>query len=443
MKTTRLITPWTLIALAPSLAACGSQTPDTGPTAGSKLAIAVAPLSLPRLDDACYELYVFNAADPDAGQLVWSQDGLCADRYGDGAGALAFVGSCDASGAGGERPASVRLVLTDLCTGGSCVLPAPGPTSIPTADFDNPCPAPEGCVVETTCRANADTQVKFDLVVIRAANQGFFDVAVDFEDIFCSAKFDCENETGGAIKLLHNPATNQRDTTAVMGFACTTGKDQETWLYMNDVKVTCYDTSNSIVSETYIDPLGGPGNMGARGPLFFQTAAYLGNEAFVPYEKCYWNLAFGVRESALTNRCVLTVRATAADEELPGDHTRVGKIYPVIDWTIDLNSIPGKLDCGKHAVNELGSGVTTEYTTTAGEGFRRFIPCDNPTNGGGSPGRTLCEGHVDGVTGLTAFTQEGRFMSATVAGVDSIEYPLPADRNLGGCCFDVCCTDGP
>jgi hypothetical protein len=430
------------LAFTASLAsACGEAKEPTVASSGTRLAITVAPLDLPRLDDACYDLTVYNAAQPANGQVVWSKQGICASQYGDAQASIAYVGSCDASGPGGQRDNSVRLVLTDLCEGGACVVPGPGPTSLAASSYANPCPAPGGCVLSRPCRENQDTPVVFNLTVLRSANQGFFDIAVNFEDIFCSAKFDCEGPNG-KLQLLHDPATNQRATTVVLGFACTSGANQETWLYMNDVVVTCRDrVTNAVTSVTSIDPSEGPGNMGDNGPLFFQTASYRGPEALEPYEKCYWNLALGVRESQLNDACTLSVRATAADRALTNDRTPTDTVYPVIDWSIALNSVPGAIDCGKHAVNAPGSDVTTSYTPLTGEAFTHFVACDDPQTAGGNPGRKLCDGVVPGLNAVTSMTFNDGVLTAAVGALSSPGYTLPEGYRMGGCCLDPCCSE--
>jgi hypothetical protein len=407
-----------------------------------RLAITVAPLDLPSLDDACYDVTVYNAALPANGDVVWSKSDICAQRYGDGEGSVTYVGTCDASGLNGQRDNSVRLVLTDLCSGGACEQPGPGATSLDAASYANPCPAPGGCVLTRTCRENADTQVVFNLTVLRGANQGFFDVAVNFEDIFCSAKFDCESPSGGPIELLHDPATGRRSTTAVLGFACTSGAGSETWLYMNDVTITCHDAGGAVVSTTAIDPSGAPGNLGPRGSLVYQSAVYRGSEALVPYEKCYWNMAFGIRENQLAasgGKCVLSVRATAADKALTNNQTPADTRYPVIAYEVELNP-EGGLSCGKHGVNEPGSEVQTEYTALTGETFTHFVACDDPLTAGGTPGRTLCDGQVSGVDELVSFTVTEGSLVARAGSLESPAYPLPPEHGLGGCCLDPCCS---
>jgi len=227
----------------------------------------------------------------------------------------------------------------------------------------------------------------------------------------------------------------------VVGFTCTSGANQDTYLYMSDVTVTCYDDADQVVSVTTIDPSEGPGNMGEAGSLFFQTASYRGSEQLAPYTSCYWNLALGVREAALTDHCVLTMRATAADQPLPGDAIPAGRVYPVVTWDVTLNSAAGDIDCTQNPINAVGSQVQTSYAPPTGEPFAHFITCEDPLSAGGSPGRRVCDGHVEGVNDLVTFTTTNGTLTARVGGVDSAPYPIPSGYGVGDCCLDPCCSE--
>ena len=101
-----------------------------------------------------------------------------------------------------------------------------------------------GPLVKTfPCTPNADTPVDFDVTVMRQANQGFFDVAVSFDAIFCAAKLDCcdvAGDPGGDPDACDRPAEDiellfrggERATTIVLGLVCTAGigSDVETHL---------------------------------------------------------------------------------------------------------------------------------------------------------------------------------------------------------------------
>jgi hypothetical protein len=199
-----------LLIAGPVLWACGGAQP----TQPDGLSIELAPLTLPGLSDACYDLRVTNATNG-SGEVVWQRgtpglnggtpdDGsICADRFGDGEGAITWVGPCDASGQldadpASERINSVTLWVDGLYDEGGTYLDPDGPQG-----FRDPCPG--GCTLDVLCEENADTAVRFDLTIMRQANQGFFDVAVAFEDIFCSAKLDTCYEGDRHIELLLAP----------------------------------------------------------------------------------------------------------------------------------------------------------------------------------------------------------------------------------------------
>jgi cysteine-rich repeat protein len=231
------------------------------------IAVSVAPLDLEQIGFACYDLELFaldetgasgpvptpllvwqrgnpnvNRAD-DFGNFAGDADTLCSNLYGSGPGGdIFFVGTCDAT-----YPNHVLRVVVDGLyrpTGGR--LPEPD-------DWQNPCPASSPCEFLAKCNENADTPLLVDLTVLRSANQGFFDIAVRFDEIFCSAKVDCTwpTDEGGTqpIPGLHN-ADGEPGPTAVIGFACTAGpgEDTSTELFVNPPRIEC--GGDPIVSTT-------------------------------------------------------------------------------------------------------------------------------------------------------------------------------------------------
>jgi len=339
-----------LATLSWSAAGC-DQALETPAGPGGNLAIEVAPLTLPGVTNARYTLTVTNAADG-GGETVWSKT-VEADQYGDGAGSLGYVGPCDAdTGAG-----SVELVLEALYGAGGALIDA--------GTYMNPTPIRQN----VTCLPNSDVPVTFDITIARAATQGFFDVAVSFEDIFCSAKLDCVREgTSDDLELLHNPLDgNQRDLTAVLGFACTaspTGGD--TYLYMDRPEITCTNLTDPITVD-----ITGAGNVDlsvapSSNPddYLFGAAIYRGNEQIA--QKSYWNVNLGLNDQlfATAGTCTLTARATASSaawaQTPSGFEVPEGTVYPVVVWNVTLSDA-GVRACGAHAVNAEGSDVETQY----------------------------------------------------------------------------------
>ncbi|TNF32040.1 MAG: hypothetical protein EP329_11335 [Deltaproteobacteria bacterium] len=380
--------PTLLAAVAVTLlAACGEKA-AAPEVPGARVAIAVAPLDLPGLVDVSYDLTVTNGG----GDVVWSRTGLRASEHGNGT-SLSYVGPCDA--AADVQPNTVALSIASL-EDASGTLAADA--------WQNPSAA--GPITRTfTCRADADVPVDFDITVARRATQGFFDVAVSFADIFCSAKFDCD-APGAPVRLVHGP-DGERVPTAILGLACTAGPGQETWLYLNDLEITCGATTVTLPAD------GGPGNLysgasPAPAPLF-QAMIFRGLEALTGAQgslsKRYVNIALAVDFSQTTEACTLTTTATAHDGELPLGQTPTGT-YPVIRYEVPLvNAAGDAYDCGQMALDDPagtpGDRVATAYVTTPpGEqldvGFAPVAPSLAPTRTGcqaGDPAPTdLCLG---------------------------------------------------
>ncbi|MFO0747360.1 MAG: hypothetical protein U1F43_17085 [Myxococcota bacterium] len=395
--------PLLLVGLAP---ACSEREPSP-PTTG--FAIAVAPLELPGIVEATFDLSVENGD----GQVVWSATGLTSTHYGSGRGDLSYVGTCDPS-------AQPNRVLLDVVS----IEDDQGPLG-DDAWVD---PTRDGpLVIERDCVENADVPVTFDLTILRAARQGFFDVAVEFADVFCSAKLDCQDADGGDLELLQD-ASGQRRTTVVMGFACTAGGGEATWLHLSDVRVECPP------DVTYwIDPTRGPGATGARGDALFATAVYRGREALAGLDKCYWNLALGVAEGEAAADCVLVADGSASPAPFELGHTPPDAVWPIVHWEVPLTDGDGQVSCGREAVNAPASRVTTTYSDMSGATFDHSLACAQETFEG--PTRMLCEDTTYGGASPIQVTSGAAGVTISVGGSTSPTYTLPTGRHLGGCCL--------
>ncbi|PKN58204.1 MAG: hypothetical protein CVU56_07150 [Deltaproteobacteria bacterium HGW-Deltaproteobacteria-14] len=313
--------------------------------------VRVAPLNLAGVTNARYRVTVVNGLTEQVAQVD-----LDADRYGDGAGSLAYVVPCDA----GANDNQVTVEILDLYG---------GDPQVALTDFQNPGPLTK----TVTCRENADVAVSFDIVVARQANQGFFDIAVELSDVFCSAKLDCVDDGPPVanIDLLFKPGGG-RDTTVVLALACTggVGSAQATHLYLDDIGLDC---DADELADVVLDPTAGPGNAyGAASPdpdpadAVFQYAVFAGQEALTvggdPAGKRYWNVAIGLDTTRLGAGCRLKTRATASDGALAGNAPPADTTYPVIAYDVLLSADGGGLmQCGHNPVNGAGSGVTTAY----------------------------------------------------------------------------------
>jgi hypothetical protein len=359
------------------LIACSSDSAPTGP----RVAIGTSPLTLIGVSNACYRLTVQNGA----AQTVWQKANVCADDYGDGRGAISYIGPCDAQLVDGDpQENTVRLELEDLYDSST---DSPG-GPIDRDTYQNPCGHLDNgnndgagpCELAFECRENQDVAVEFNVTIMRSANQGFFDIAVNFEDIFCSAKLDCSYPDGNPIELLFDPSTNERGQTAVVALACTAGPDSAsgTVLHMQPIGVKCGDV------ELELDPTAGPGNVWtASNPdpdpedAIWQYAVYRDNELLPCGEgscqKVYWNVAIGFDPSA---DCKVKLTATASGPDtMTGNYTPDNATYPVITYSVPLstttttdNGAVTKL-CGQNPLNGEGSGVSTGYTPVGTPAF--------------------------------------------------------------------------
>ena len=285
---------------ATALVAC--QKSPIEPT-GPRVDIDVAPLSLPGVRGVEYALAVFGAPpsapvfDVDGAVVgpgntaitVWAEPSVTSNRYGNGPGGdLTYIGTCDASVA--ENWVALALRQIDVGAGNgsydgagpfagsgnvldderSAFTASPG-SADGDPDFDNPCAYDEACVLKFRCAENEDTLVAFNLTIMRDAEQGFFDVAVDFEDVFCSMKIDtCYADGDDAdgepdpITLLFG-ADGERVPTAVIAAACTAGPGEDSVMWMAPLVVTCDDGVRFTIDPTGdsdVDPVtpGVPGN---------------------------------------------------------------------------------------------------------------------------------------------------------------------------------------
>jgi len=374
--------------LALSLAVgCGASTPPSDVN-GPHVAIDVAALNLEGVYDACWEITVTNHG----GEVVLTRV-ISSSQYGDGAGSASYVAPCDADPTAQDNTVTVEVLGLYATSGVDCGAP---PASV---DFQNP-----GVLSQDfTCHDNRDVAVRFDVALMRPASQGFFDIAINFGDIFCSAKVDCcrDSDHDGTcerdLELLYN-GQGDRDATVVVGFACAAGDETtDTFLYMDPVTIACAgETVASIIPD-------GEGNLcdaqtdscvGVTGDLdlLFQVAVYRGAEQLSGVDKAYWNVALGIKTNNFPSGedCYLTFRGTADDDATDGTTPgtlagaqggviAAGAVYPLVTANVLLSSAAsGPWACAENPLNGAGSGVTTSYAPAAGTSLPH---CYDPDGG--------------------------------------------------------------
>ncbi len=250
---------------------------------GPAVEVAIAPLELPGVAEICYQLAVYNGD----GETVWSNDDVCSIAYGNaGGGGITYIAPCDADD--GVSDNTVELVLDSVEVSGGAILDDQITTVDGDADFINPCTAASPCELTFECLENQDVLVEFNLTIIRDAEQGFFDVVVNFDDIFCSAKEDTCYAPDDPIELLFGDDQNDgpgRDHTAVIAVACSAGPDTadediETELLFTQIVLKCEDGAGAV--EFQIDPTqvdaGNQRGRDTRDRYSLDWALYTGHE---------------------------------------------------------------------------------------------------------------------------------------------------------------------
>jgi len=384
------------MASAFAIAACGERPGElTRAFDGPGVSVAIAPLALPGVGDAVWDLEVVNGGS----EVVW-QRRITSSGYGDGAGAASYLGPCDADPAVSDN--TVRLWLVGVYAGpvadpGSFASgAATGAGAVDGVALAIASPTAAGALARSAaCRPDADVAVRFDVTVSRAAQQGFFDIAVSFNDLFCSAKYDCCADGGDGvcagdgsedIALLFD-ASGARARTHVLGFACTAGAaaDVVTRLYLDDLALDCTDPYGPAFSADLLVHPGAAaaGNLCTAGDVgacdavtpvtvdpdlyLYQVAVYRGVEQLESgggsAQKVYWNVALGVND---VSACRLVARGTADDEADAADGLAdgviaAGAVYPYVQWDVNLDT------CASEALTFGAAGsVTPGYTQPTG-----------------------------------------------------------------------------
>jgi len=393
---------------SPLLWGCADNQGPNRDFEGPGVEVTAAALTLEGVGDVLWDIEVVNGLN----ETVWNRR-VSSSTFGNSEGAATYVGPCDADTTDGANANTVKVWVVgaydaDIApantgsfnAGSTAGVGAVTGTAVP---FQNPTAA--GPLTRAfTCLPNQDVFVEFNVTMMRPAEQGFFDIAVNFDNIFCSAKYDCcydTNENGCAvdgsedIDLLHD--TTGRGKTHVLAFACTAGTaaSVDTQLYLDDIELDCGvnapGTPLTFDVDLLIDPdVAQTGNQCALGDLsacvahiaeigtadadtfLFQSAVYQGaellpNNGGPSANLVYWNVALGVK--APISNCVLRTRATvdnaAGSALVSGGSIAAGNVYPYIQWDVNLGT------CGSEPLTfgNPAAPVRAEYTPTTGGGL--------------------------------------------------------------------------
>lgn len=382
MRSSRLQT-LLFTALLAGAAACIEDTSPGGPAIRlaplGALSITVQSFALPLMTDSCYAVTVYATDDPalfDAAHEVWSEPRLCASEYGSGTHFLDLLGTCDPLAPGAGHVNAVRLELVDLYLDGE----AGGEGVVLSPDFyANPCPVGgNDCVLTAPCVENQSTPgalnpngsapVDFNLAVVGHPDLGIFDTRVSLGDVFCAAKLDCVDNSGDTLYYLPEPATGSDGATAVFGFSCSAGLDaSETYLYLDDLVVTCRDGFGAVTRTATIDPTAGPGPVTpTQAGTPTATDVLYGaavNRGAAANGAAYWNVLLGLSlDGPADETCRLTTAGTASAIAFADGATPHLTRYPVIHWDVPL-SLASARACTRHPLDASGDDVATDYTS--------------------------------------------------------------------------------
>jgi hypothetical protein len=411
----RILLPILGLGVATGLAACSASGP-AGPSTddfgydGTGIQFNVAPLTLDTLSDACYSFQVNN----EQGDLVVARgpqsaagssgnntaNSVCASRFGNTAGGdISYVAPCDAqlppteTVLDGANTHTVTLWVDALCDNTQGDAAGWGPTGTQyqrgngicaqIQNYVNPC-GTNGCSLQVQCRENADTPVTFNFTIMGQADQGFFDIAVNFDDIFCSAKLDTcygEEPTSPQIRMLFDPITGERIPTAVLALACTAGADAAngTWLHLGVVEVKC---EGDTVATLDLSTVTQEGNQTPVNGIVW--GAYFGSEALATNTGAPWNKEyFNVAVAGFGPGCSVGWTATASDgQTLNGDAAaNTYTTYPVISFNDQVTAADGAWLCDQNGLDDPDSGVGTGYEPCSTPGECLGGPCTT-TQGG-------------------------------------------------------------
>lgn len=364
---------WCLLALA--VGGCADDASRAPPASGD-LAVRVAPLRLPGIAVACYDVVVKN----DVGQVVWSRgdptvkhsagdlSALCSDRFGNGAGGdVAYVGPCDAmdNNNDGKAYGFVTLWIDGLYDAAGLDL----------ADWVDPCPT--GCTLKAECHENTDVSVGFSLAIMRQAHQGFFDLMIFLDDVFCAAKLDNCGTNGDLMTLLLDGGLPM--PTAVLAFSCATGKPGRQYLYASDIAIECDSPAGSASLDISVPE----GIHPYPGKVVFAYNVDRGVQNYIcdsddPTCTCdpvagdchslFWNTVIGIRPGDESKNCRVVASLSAAYGDSPFLETALGFVspalttYPIISVDVPITDSDGQTLCTINPLNGPGSGVGTFYS---------------------------------------------------------------------------------
>lgn len=291
MKTRMLLT---LAAVAASATFASSCTDSPIDRPSGEVQIAIAPLEFPDIVGATFELTIFDSLNT----AIYYNPAVSSDEYGTPDGRTLFVAPCSAGhsptpgvGAPGTEINTVRIRLLEVrIEGGQRLTPSKGDAIFPPAVSR-----------DVLCTENADVRADFLLTIARRAQQGFVDVVVQIQDIFCSTKVSCEQRLMADPESPYTPGP-----TLVTGFACTDGEESAPGThYVGFTGELCCngaELGDPSCTRLGIDPMTGEPVWSDLGVGVLDTQSYMDSEAIVG--KVFHDTTWRLDPAAVDGGCI-------------------------------------------------------------------------------------------------------------------------------------------
>lgn len=347
-------------AVALSSLACGGSSEPRSGEVGSSVTVAIAPLEGAAFAVACFDLRLtselgelWSKGDPGQSFLEGDDDTLCSDASGL-AGGISWIGACDARPEADTDPSTPATIQNTVTLWFDGVYNADKDEE--ALGFHDPC-GEDGCSIDFDCDPNADTRADFSFTVLSDATVGFFDIAVRFDSIFCSAKYDDCYSDNTEVSMFSGPDGPHK--TGVFAMACTGPVGTDVNLHYGNLAIVCNEATFPIdptvdrATEAPSNPTGSSLTYNVyRDQMTVDCDGATCNGL-------YWNLAFDLTDLPATGTCTLAFSATASNSSAFVSGLPTASTYPFID--VDAIVKGGPDACQRNPLNGDESAVATTY----------------------------------------------------------------------------------